>query len=463
MPSSATLDRLTAIVAALAPIGTMQRGAIIRAQDWNAFVSAVLDLARASLGEDHATDVPKHTHLDQVTSDWLDAQLRARLESGALGAAVDARLQALEQKMNALGQQLQALDTRLGQVSARMSEVMTRETGRDADLIALHKSIDSFRDGQIDIGNFRDTLNGVRDQVRTAVDLAGRLKLGGQPVDLEVLDQRLKSVEAARDKLKTPSGDLLDATKLEARLSDLKASVASRQELSELAAKRAAGLTPDEKSAIEDRVRTSVRGDLDTATKGLAADLTAKTEAALGTVDSRVARAVSDAVPTVKDQVLQSARAEFGNTLDARLADTLTTMTNKLGTLDQGLRATLSEQIGDVRQGTSVAVRAQLDAELPARLDGVNRGLATLQGTVGGLSNTLAAHDGRLAGVEARAIQLAADDANQRAVLKSSLLEEIQRRDTARIKDLADARKDLADARSEFTRVRPIARPPGIP
>jgi hypothetical protein len=443
MPSSATLDRLNAIVAALTPIASVQRGGIIRAQDWNTFVGAVLDLARAALGQDQPKEVPPHTHLDQVTNDWLEVQLRARIESGALGAAVDARLHDLEQKTQALTAQLATVDERLAQLQARVGEMLTRELGRDNDVVGLHKAVDSFREGQADISNFRDTLNTIRDQVKQSVDLAGRLKIAGQPADLDALDQRLKSVEVLRDKLKTPTGDLLDATKLEARFGDLQTTVATRQELSDLAAKRAAGLTPDEKAAIEDRVRTSLHGDLDTATKALDDKLTAATNTALAGVDARVTRAVSDSVPAVKDQVLQAARQEFGDTLNTRLNDTMTTVQNKLSTLDRGLRDTMTQQIGEVSQSTSAAVRAQLDAELPSRLDPVNKGLQALQTSFSGLSSTVQAHEGRLAGIETRATQIAQDDANQRGLLQKSLLDEINRRDSARIKDLADARTEL--------------------
>ena len=85
MPTVAQLDRLKALVDRLTPLTQIQRGELIRAQDWNDVVGMLLEVARAVLAEDAAEQtVPPHEHPDQVKSSWLDPSLRAIMERGPL-------------------------------------------------------------------------------------------------------------------------------------------------------------------------------------------------------------------------------------------------------------------------------------------------------------------------------------------------------------------------------------------
>src|SRR5262245_1523945 len=85
MPTVAELERLRALVERLTPLTQIQRGDLIRAQDWNDVVSALLDVARATLA-DNAADAPvsAHEHPDQVKMSWLEPSLRALIERGPL-------------------------------------------------------------------------------------------------------------------------------------------------------------------------------------------------------------------------------------------------------------------------------------------------------------------------------------------------------------------------------------------
>ena len=70
MASTAQLERVRVLVERLAPLSNAQRGELIRADDWNALVSALVDVARALL-DPTAAGVPTHEHIDQVTLAWL--------------------------------------------------------------------------------------------------------------------------------------------------------------------------------------------------------------------------------------------------------------------------------------------------------------------------------------------------------------------------------------------------------
>ena len=66
MPTVAELERLQALVGQLVPLAETQRGELIRAQDWNTVVGALIEVARATLSADATETVPPHEHPDQV-------------------------------------------------------------------------------------------------------------------------------------------------------------------------------------------------------------------------------------------------------------------------------------------------------------------------------------------------------------------------------------------------------------
>ena len=67
MPTVAQLDRLKALVDRLTPLTQIQRGELIRAQDWNDVVGTLLEVARAVLADEVTPQtVPPHEHPDQV-------------------------------------------------------------------------------------------------------------------------------------------------------------------------------------------------------------------------------------------------------------------------------------------------------------------------------------------------------------------------------------------------------------
>ena len=85
MPTVAELERLRALIERLIPLARAQRGELIRAQDWNEVVGAVIEVARAAYAEsDHEAGIPPHEHPDQVKISWLEPALRALIERGPL-------------------------------------------------------------------------------------------------------------------------------------------------------------------------------------------------------------------------------------------------------------------------------------------------------------------------------------------------------------------------------------------
>jgi hypothetical protein len=101
MPTVAELERLAALAKALTPLTSVRAGTLIRAEDWNTVVGALIELARAVLSSSKEGAVAAHEHPDQVSIGWLDAQLRFLIERGPLAdPAATSRVDELGRKFD---------------------------------------------------------------------------------------------------------------------------------------------------------------------------------------------------------------------------------------------------------------------------------------------------------------------------------------------------------------------------
>ncbi len=126
MPTPQDLQRLRALLAQLMAIGNVQRGELIRAEDWNSLVTAVTDVAQAVLSVEATPTVPPHEHLDQVGSAWLSQQLRDLVERGPLAdPATQTRLLDLDQRLKRLTDRLDEMRGRVDEFRGRMTDVVT--------------------------------------------------------------------------------------------------------------------------------------------------------------------------------------------------------------------------------------------------------------------------------------------------------------------------------------------------
>src|SRR5688500_8373831 len=133
MPTTQDLDRLRGLLGQLTQIGEARRGELIRAEDWNALVLAVADIARAVLAADAAVAVPGHEHPDQVTAAWLSPDLRDLLERGPLAdPAVQKRLTDIEQTLRRTRETQDASDKKVEEFRGRLSDVAARDVERQA-------------------------------------------------------------------------------------------------------------------------------------------------------------------------------------------------------------------------------------------------------------------------------------------------------------------------------------------
>lgn len=350
MPTVAELERLDALVQRLVPLTNVQRGELIQAQHWNLVVGALVELARDVLSEERESQVPAHGHPDQVSAGWLDPRLRTLLERGPLADPANvAKVAELERRLERLGSQGSQLDSGLKDARDRIADVSTRDLARQADITAIRRIIEGMADARDDVRDLRETLGQLQGEIRVAVEVGTRLVVDGQPVDMQLLHDRLKEVEGLRDRLRLPNGDWLDARALEIRLTELVNQFVTEEELD---------------AAFDARVRR----DLD--------DLRGQL---LNAVDSRVSEATGTLrtdVLTQVNQALEGARGEFGT----RFVDVQSAVAAQL---DRGLTAVrdqlVTEVDGRVTTATT-ALRTELAGQMQQTSDGLRGEIAAQVG-----------------------------------------------------------------------------------
>lgn len=389
MPTVEEVDRLTALLTRLTPLGDQHIGDLITAQDWNTLVSAVIEVARA-LVDESTSAVPPHEHPDQVALGWLDPRLRTLVENGPVGdPAAIARVDALERGGTRLQAAIDQLTAQVSELRDRSREVATRDIEREASVNVVRRKIEGMADGRDAVAEVRATLDTVQTQVSRAVALGEALSADGAPVDLGALQTRVDGLEVLRDGLTLPTGEVLDAAALERRLAELSNTLVTQEDLNGALKDRVATLDPDTESALENRLQTKLDATMITREDALRADITSATDAKLAGVDGIVATRVADATPSIRDEVLATTRTEA----DARQA---TILTQAGADADAKVAAGLTSVRADLAGGLD-GLRAELGDRVASELgDRLPAALSDLQGTVDGLRADLNGLAGKL-------------------------------------------------------------------
>jgi hypothetical protein len=390
------LDRLTALLARLGPIGDQRPGELIEADDWNLVVASVIETARV-LVEAKARGVEPHSHPDQVQIGWLDPRLRQLIEGGPLADPKQvARVDAIERADAKLTEALEALRAELEAIRGRMRDVATRDLERESSVNVVRRKVEGIADGRADVLAVRESLDAMRERVTRAVELAEGLEVDGQAPDLGKVDARLAELEEVATRLRLPSGELLDGATFERRLAEVQNKGVTQDELDQALEDRRAQLDPADQQAIEDGLRASFEADLAARDESLRNQIDTRTDEKLSGVDALVARAVADATPAITDAAVAATRRE----LDARLpslrdqaaADARALLDSRAAEL----RAETESGLDEVRRELSSLV----GSEVERRMAGTLRGL---QQQLDGVVSDLKALGGRMDRAEASA------------------------------------------------------------
>jgi len=321
MATATDLDRLKALLELLEPLSQAKPGQPVTAEAWNTLVTVLLELTRNILTREQDETVPPHTHEEQVALSWLNARLRSLVENGPLAdPAAVRRVLLLERKVDEIGGRTSEAHRNLGEIRTRLSEVATRDLVREATLTRVGLKVQTLGDGRDDVLALRKTLDTIRTDVQTAVEVADKFKTGGEIADFDRIDLRLKGLEILKERLTTPQGDLLDAMALEKRLTELSNTFVTEEELSEVIG----GKLPE--SAIPDlsRIREELYGSVVAAVR----DDQAKREerlreellAAIPDVDSAVERGIRERAAALMKEEMERMRGQIPELIEKGLS-----------------------------------------------------------------------------------------------------------------------------------------------
>jgi hypothetical protein len=450
MATPQDLQRLRALLTQLNAISNVQRGELIRAEDWNTLVAAVTDVAQAVLAEDATETVPAHEHLDQVSSAWLSPQLREVFERGPLAdPAAQQRLLELEQRLKRLADRIDESRTNVEDFRKRLTDVATRDLEREAAVTNVRRSVENVLDPRPDLLNIRNTLASVQREMGTVMQAASRLTVNGAVVDLGNVVNRVGELEGFRNRLRGANGEVLDGAAIERRIGEVANRTVSQQQLDDAIRTRPTQVSPEVLSGIEDRLGTNlrnqvgerlgtfsneVRGDVDNRLSGVGDLVNSRLNDALPGVTQTITTNLSASIATARREAIDSAIAGAGQTLNIR---------------EQAIRADLASGLADVRSGIPASVRTEVGQQLPGQLASIRTDLTAVNRRVDLVGAQATRHDEVLNQHSVAIAAIPQDQVNLRNELRTSLLNEVELRSANTARSLDDRLNTFDRAQSD--------------
>ena len=453
MPTPQDLQRLRALLNQLNAIGNVQRGELIRAEDWNALVNAVTDVAQAVLAEEATETVPPHEHLDQVTSAWLSPQLREVFERGPLAdPAAQQRLLELEQKLKRLAERIDESRSNVEEFRKRLTDVGTRDLEREAAVTNVRRAVEGVLDPRPDLLNIRNTLASVQREMGSVLQAASRLTVNGEVVDLGNVVNRVNELEGFRNRLRFANGELLDAATLERRLGEVANRTVSQQQLDDAIRTRPTQVPPEVLSGIEDRLSTNLRDQVTERLGLFGNEIRGEVSNRLGAVGDLVTSRLNDALPGVTQSITTNVNASIETARRGAIDAAIAGAGQALNTREQAIRADLEAGLADVRSGIPATVRTEVGQQLPAQLASIRTDLTAVSRRVDLVSAQATRQDETLNRHSVAIAAIPQDQANLRTELRQTLIAEVELR-TGNISRSLDERLTAFD-RAQSDRFR---------
>lgn len=384
------LERLRALVERLRPLASVQRGDVIRADNWNVVVESLIELARAVTSLESEGSVPPHDHPSEVSINWLDDKLRSLLERGPLSDPVAVtRVTQVEQRASQLSGDLASVDDKIKGLRERLDEAITRDLVRENSVVRVTKKVDGIADTREDVLSLRQTMDTIRVDLTDVIDLRGRLQVNGRPVDMQSFNTRMVELERLRERLTMPNGQLLDAITVEQRLREVENKFIRRDELDDILGGRKGELSADDFGRIQASVGSRLAADLDSMIKKNDERMRAEFNTRFSDVDQIVSRAVSDSISSVQKSISETVRGDFNKLMEDRTRNLqaefdgrIRGLRDELGLSIDRTKADLSDQFDSIRkefpelqkglsraEAAAVTSVTELEKKLAAQLD----------------------------------------------------------------------------------------------
>jgi archaellum component FlaC len=463
MATVADIERLKALTDRLLPLSSRARGEVIAADDWNAVVGALLEIARAVVaGGSTDTAVPEHDHPDQVALGWLDPRLRRLIERGPLAdPASTSRVTAMERQAMLIGRHLDEVSSQIRDLRVVTNRQETNDLDRTSAMTVLSRTVSGLKDPRNEISDLRATLDAIGANVSAVSTFAAGL---GDVTPAEML-AGLTKVDQLQERLTTPTGTVLDAAEFERRLAELRTTLVTEDELTAAIKSRPARLTDAAKAKLLDETKVAAQRQAEDSatvlTEALRTQLTTRIEAVAqsavqaaraATADFRdeLKTTITDQLTEVIEQGQRATRDRLQSRVEEAKTSLQTAVDDRVTRLEQSLRERVSLAIEDARPD----ILAELSSTLDDRLRGVDDRFTTLQNSIGEIRTGLTGTTTDLANIRQTVVSQVD---TQIATLRSEIASERDRVDTA----LADVRSEIPPASEGITReelLREIAR-----
>ena len=430
MPTAVELDRLRALIAQLVPLTAIQRGDLIRAENWNLVVGALVELARAVTTIETDKSVPEHEHTGDVSLDWLDPKLRQLLERGALDDPIAAtRVLQVEQRSLQLNRSIESVGTEMKSLRERLDKAVTSDLVRQNSMVRVTQKVEGIADARNDVTALRQTLAAIGGSVEDAVALRRQLEVDGALVDVRAVSDGLRSLAELKDRLRLPNGQLLDAITIEQRLAETENRFVTRTDLDEILKNRGGKLTPNDLAGITADLRLQLSGDIDGVRKQFEEKLGSEINARFSDVEKLVAQSVAGSIPSVRDSLSATLGAELRAVVKAQDTAVRADMDARVAPLEKTV-----QKVSDDRAATDKS----LSADIGDLTSSVKTSLATLEARLSKQGETQRAEIEKA--FETRLSQAIAESArNLSASLDARIQEGVKKGLDGQLRELVDA------------------------
>lgn len=404
MATTAELERLDALVKRLTPLSQTARGELIRADDWNSIVLAVVELARAVYSESQPATVPAHNHFDEVSLAWLDKRLRTLVSGGVLKDPLqEGKLNSVERKLTQLNRDLSTGKEDSNRALKELDLIVTRELARENQVQRLDRQVSGLKSASDEVGALRLTLAGINQQIATVQTIADQLRSpDGQIVDVAQLQKQVSVLNDMREQFRDANGEVISGISIDQKIAAALNTLVTEEELIAVVEDRLGGLD----SRIDSTIRTQLSASLDQAISGTLNDfrdqLRRENNQLFEGLDATISTAVADQLPAISAAISNDFQAQ----IKVSLRELQGTLSREITQSAQNLREELVK--------ADAVLRDQINADIDTKLKDLNdRRTIAINESVSGLRRDMEAeirqNNNKLAATMSNDIKVAVD------------------------------------------------------
>lgn len=376
MATSAELQRLDGVLTRLAPLAQAARGDLIKAENWNAVVNAIIELARAILAESAAAEIPPHTHIDEVSLGWLDKQLRTLISGGSLKDPIqEGRLNELVRQVKQINNEVSGRKTDVIAVRAELDRMTTKELARESSFHNLDRKVEGLSDAREEIGQFKVTLDGISKEIATVQTIANQLRDDdGTILDVVNMRNRINDLDGWREQMKDANGEPLTGIAIDQKIAEALNTLVTEDELKVSLDQRLDGVEGRLAGNLDQKIGVAVDQRFDSSLKDFQSELNSNLNRQLEGLDQKITQTVADEVPGLQESIQQNLQIQ----LESQIAGIQQSLTSEIDAKTAALRTELLQADQVLKTQLTQEVGKLITASEQKQLTTFNQSLAGL-------------------------------------------------------------------------------------